>query len=112
MNLSRDVLTETKSPWTAERKIKEWLEKQAANGWFLDSFKFKFMNCSVSFTFRRCEPMEVEFYYSTMTPELFNKEEYEKDLEDGWYVVAYAENYLALANGKPTYTSEDIQSCK
>ena len=33
----------------------------------------------------------------------------EKDLEEGWYVVAYAENYLALSNGKPTYVSEDIK---
>ncbi|MBQ9839996.1 MAG: DUF2812 domain-containing protein [Erysipelotrichaceae bacterium] len=109
MNLSRDYLTSVKSPWTPERKMKEWLEDQAANGWFLDSFKFKFMNCSVQFTFRRCEPIECEFFYSTMVPQLFDKEAYEKDLEEGWYVVAFAENYLALSNGKPTYVSEDIK---
>ena len=109
MNLSRDYLTSVKSPWTPERKMKEWLEDQAASGWFLDSFKFKFMNCSVQFTFRRCEPIECEFFYSTMVPQLFDKEAYEKDLEEGWYVVAFAENYLALSNGKPTYVSEDIK---
>ena len=109
MNLSRDNITAIKSPWTKENKVKEWLEDQAANGWFLDSFKFKFMNCAVEYTFRRCEPIECEFYYTTMVPQLFNKEEYEKDLEDDWYVVAYAENYLALANAKPVYTYEDIK---
>jgi DNA polymerase-4 len=82
MNLSRDILTSIKSPWTPERKMKEWLEDQAENGWFLDSFKFKFMNCSVEFTFRRCEPVEAEFCYTTMVPQLFDKEAYEKDLED------------------------------
>lgn len=109
MNLSRDILVATKNPWTPERAMKQWFEDQAANGWFLDSFRFRFFNLSGEYTFRRCEPMDAEFYYSTMVPQLFNKEEYEKELEDGWYVVATAENYVALANAKPTYTYEDIK---
>lgn len=108
MNLSRDILVTSKLPWETTNKTAEWLSKQAQEGWFLSSFRFRFFCMSVEFTFKRCEPTEAEFIYTTMTPQFFDKKQYEEDLDDGWYVVAYAENYIALSNKKPTYRYEDI----
>ncbi|MDD6466851.1 MAG: DUF2812 domain-containing protein [Erysipelotrichaceae bacterium] len=108
MNLSRDVLVTSKLPWESSHKTETWLNEQAQAGWFLSSFRFRFFCLSVEFTFQRCEPIDADFIYTTMTPQLFNKQEYEENLEDGWYVVAYAENYVCLSNQKPTYCYQDI----
>ena len=110
MNLSRDVLVVNRSPWKSNLNTSQWLEEQAMNGWFLDSFKFRFFCSVISFTFKRCEPMEAEFIYCTMFPQTFSVATYEQELEEGFRVLAYDENYVAITNATPVFSFQDISA--
>ena len=110
MSLSRDVLTVNRSPWESSAKTSQWLENQAREGWFLDSFRFRFFCSVANFTFKRCEPMDAEFIYCTMFPQTFTVASYEKELEEGYRVLAYAENYVAITNATPVFAFQDINA--
>ena len=110
MSLSRDVLVVNRSPWESTKKTSQWLQSQAKDGWFLDSFKFRFFCTVANFTFKRCEPIDAEFIYCTMFPQTFSVATYEEELEEGYRVLAYAENYVAITNVTPVFAYQDINA--
>ena len=82
MDLSRNTLTVSRSPWEREEKTSQWLSQKAAEGWFVDSFKFKFFNISIQFRFVRCEPVEANIYYEEVSSINWDPKYYESTLPE------------------------------
>lgn len=109
MDLSRNSLTATRMPWESTTKTSEWLQNQAANGWFVDSFRFKFFCTSVQFHFVRCEPVEATIVYEEVGSVNFDLDYYQSTLPDGFHFVCKDENYAIYTDTTPVLTDDDIK---
>ncbi|MCF0111870.1 MAG: DUF2812 domain-containing protein [Erysipelotrichaceae bacterium] len=109
MNLSRNEVSATRSPWDGTDKISSWLEDKAKEGWFVDSFSFKMFNSVISFHFVRCKPVQATIVYEEVSSILWNQKNYEDELPEDCRFVWKAENYAIYTDTIPELVDDDIK---